>query len=1335
MRTSCKRLLTLILAVAMLVGLLPTVALATESHAGNISPEPQKLIPSNYEPDPKFTEFIKGLVGKLRFGVLHSHTAEYSDGAGTLEEAYAHAQSAEDMDFLFVTDHSHYFDTFPTATTSSYYDLSSLSVVGNTTKWEAARATALSYNTEDFIAGYGFEMTWAGGPGHISTFNTYGPVSRNNTELNTKTDLACYNLYNDLMVNANLGLDVDGNPVAEGVKTKYLDYAPVVSQLNEPGEMGNFNDFSGYSSYRDSVINLIEVAGGEGAVGGSRYERYYDQYDLALSKGWHVAPTNNQSNHKGNWGDSNTARTVIFSNSFNEGSLYTAMSMRQVYSTEDQNLKIFYTLNEEFMGTVLRLDRKNPVEKVQIYTYLTDPDGEALGKIEVIGENGETVYLTETAEAEYELCVELLNTDKYYYIRVTQADGDIAVTAPVWVDEALPGDEEPEFTDYIKSLIEKLRFGVMHSHTAEYSDGAGTLEEAYAHAQSAEDVDFLIVTDHSHYFDTRATATASSYYDLSSLTGKWEEARATALAYTTEDFVAAYGYEMTWSGGPGHMNTYNTYGPVSRNNAELNNKTDLAGYNLYNDLMVNANLGLDVDGKPVAEGVKTKYLDHAPVVSQFNHPGSTFGNFNDFSGYSTDHDSVINLIEVAGGEGPVGGYNYERYYEQYDLALSKGWHVAPTNNQNNHKGNWGDANTARTVILADSFNEGALYTAMSMRRVYSTEDQNLRILYTLNEELMGSILPLDRTNPVEKVQIYTYLTDPDGEALGKLEVIGENGETLYFTETVEAEYELSVELPNTDKYYYIRVTQSDGDIAVTAPVWVDEHIHAWDEGEVVNFATCEEEGLAIYTCTHCGETENRVIPATGHTYELTETTAPRCLWTGANIYTCTACGHSYVEVLPALGHSYDKGVVTSPATCTKAGIRTYTCKTCGDTITETIPAFGHSFDEGAVTQEPACGIPGVFTYTCEHCGMTRSEELPAKTHLYILYADKGLEHSVKCLYCSSSYTEAHDFRTGDCVCGATESGLPTVLEDLQIYHNLNLAGDIAINYMIPAKDLEGCEDFYMECLVPDYEGNKLVKTSAVRLTGEQRGDYYYFILDGLVSFEMNNEVQAQLVMRRDGKTYLSKTDRYSIATYAYSQLKGENKPEALKTVCANLLQYGAKAQLWKEYRTDALADAGMTEEHRSYLTAPESVTFGNNKRVLGDLADPKVSFAGMGLRLDSKIVVRYVVDLSNYAGDPQTLSLRITYKGTDGTTETAILTELESYSPSKNYYAFSFDGLLAAELRTLTSAAVYEGDTRISETMEYSADTYGNGRTGTVLTVVQAMIAYSDSAKAYFVAK
>ena len=41
---------------------------------------------------------------------------------------------------------------------------------------------------------------------------------------------------------------------------------------------------------------------------------------------------------------------------------------------------------------------------------------------------------------------------------------------------------------------------------------------------------------------------------------------------------------------------------------------------LYNDLMVNADKGLDVDGKPVAEGVKTKAIDDAPVVSPVQPP-------------------------------------------------------------------------------------------------------------------------------------------------------------------------------------------------------------------------------------------------------------------------------------------------------------------------------------------------------------------------------------------------------------------------------------------------------------------------------------------------------------------------------------------------------------------------------------------------------------------------------------------------------------------------------------------------------------------------------------------
>ena len=410
-------------------------------------------------------------------------------------------------------------------------------------------------------------------------------------------------------------------------------------------------------------------------------------------------------------------------------------------------------------------------------------------------------------------------------------------TATVSITRADGKKVEKTWSFFVGEKGLSLYFGQIHSHTAEYSDGAGTLEDAYEHAYGADDVDFLIVTDHSNYFDTTKTATTSSYYDLSSLTKnsegtmtKWEEARRTAAEYNAkyDDFICAYGYEMTWSGGPGHTNTFNTYGTVSRNQSNLNNKANYAGMYLYNDLMVNANKGLDVNGDPVAEGVKTKYLEDAPVVSQFNHPGTTFGTFGDFIGCTATRDSVLNLVEVGNGEGAVGGSAYWPSIEEYDKALAMGWHVAPTNNQDNHKGNWGDSNSCRDVILTDDFTEAGLYKAMAARHVYSTEDQNLQMIYYLNvngtDYLQGDIANADSANKPEKVTVKCSLYDPDGEALGTVQVIGENGKVLAQQAISGGSYEYTATIPNDNAYYYIKVIQKDGQIAVSAPVWTSESV-------------------------------------------------------------------------------------------------------------------------------------------------------------------------------------------------------------------------------------------------------------------------------------------------------------------------------------------------------------------------------------------------------------------------------------------------------------------------------------------------------------------------------
>ena len=422
-----------------------------------------------------------------------------------------------------------------------------------------------------------------------------------------------------------------------------------------------------------------------------------------------------------------------------------------------------------------------------------------------------------------------------YTFPAAQQDGKVVVSFTVTRKDGKSATQEWSF--YIGEVGIGLYFGQFHSHTSEYSDGAGTLEQAYEHAMNAPDVDFLIVTDHSNYFDTTATATMDSIHDdaAESLTKsttkdengnlmtKWQEAKATAEQYNSDSFVAAYGYEMTWSGGPGHTNTFNTKGIASRNNATLNNKTNYSGMLAYYDLTVDAN----------AKG--NTWTGEGQISGMFNHPGVTFGTFGDFTGYTPARDAIMNLIEVGNGEGAVGGSSYWPSYEHFDNALAMGWHIAPANNQDNHKGNHGDANTCRDVVITDNFTEQGIYDAMAARHIYATEDQNLNILYYLKADangdgtvsddetyLQGDIISTDSDVEIGKVTFNVSLRDPDGEALGKIEIIGEGGKTLWSKEVLASSYEMNETLDNTDAYYYIKVTEADGQIAVTAPVWVGE---------------------------------------------------------------------------------------------------------------------------------------------------------------------------------------------------------------------------------------------------------------------------------------------------------------------------------------------------------------------------------------------------------------------------------------------------------------------------------------------------------------------------------
>ena len=554
--------------------------------------------------------------------------------------------------------------------------------------------------------------------------------------------------------------------------------------------------------------------------------------------------------------------------------IYTAVVPAEMIFGEKLEIVVSGQDNEnvKFEGTIVITVKDEPVIE-----SVTPASGSETGsdKRPVIsativnaGENP-TVTMTINGEA-----VEAVFADGVvsYTAASDMEDARYSVTVTVTREDGKTANKTWAFT--VGKAAYQLYFGQLHSHTT-YSDGSGSLESALSYIQNlpeSANVDFVAFTDHSNYFDKSGAANPEqALYDMSLATEysqtTWAEYKKTIADFNASqsDVVALGGFEMTWSGGPGHINTFNTDGIVSRNNATLNNKTKDAGMKAYYALL-SQNEGAD-------------------SLSQFNHPGSTFGTFTDFSYWDAVIDTRIALVEVGNGEGQIGAGGYFPSYEYYTMALDKGWHVAPTNNQDNHKGKWGNANDARDVILTDNFTEEGIYQAIRDMRMYSTEDKNLEVYYTVNGYQLGSSI----TEVPEKLNINVLVNDPDtSDSISKVEVIVNSGKVAYtWNNPAElAAGELTCELAPDFSYYYIRVTEGDGDLAVTAPVWVGEALKLGISSVECNTSTpVTEEELTLTTTLFNSESSSAIVKSLTYTANGSEV-----IGVDTNGYTVAASG-------------------------------------------------------------------------------------------------------------------------------------------------------------------------------------------------------------------------------------------------------------------------------------------------------------------------------------------------------------------------------------------------------------------------------------------------------------
>ncbi|NIA53390.1 CehA/McbA family metallohydrolase [Massilia sp. TW-1] len=364
-------------------------------------------------------------------------------------------------------------------------------------------------------------------------------------------------------------------------------------------------------------------------------------------------------------------------------------------------------------------------------------------------------------------------------------------------------------------------YGNLHSQTRD-SDGGGPVDTchgaqdpqsapygpdaAYPYARR-HGLDMLMVSEHNHMYDGSDGTNPDA--DPAKARAMYQAGLATARDFSAANpgFLALYGMEWGVIGNGGHLNIFDS--------DEL--------------------LGWERNGKgELIADTETPKSDYAALYAlmrqrgwtgQFNHPalaGQFVVNGTPLA-YTPDGDAVMALCEVVNSsafsnsenEGETRRSNFE---QACDKLLEAGYHVAFSSNQDNHCANWGASYSNRSAVLVPAgapLTRASFLDAVRARRVFATMDKDAQIVFTANGHLMGE--RFDNAGALHLQVAYASTSGRQAATVAIMEgVPGRNGDVTQLSDQADV---TTTPAPGAH-FYYAKVTQDDGKVLWSAPVWV-----------------------------------------------------------------------------------------------------------------------------------------------------------------------------------------------------------------------------------------------------------------------------------------------------------------------------------------------------------------------------------------------------------------------------------------------------------------------------------------------------------------------------------
>ena len=333
-----------------------------------------------------------------------------------------------------------------------------------------------------------------------------------------------------------------------------------------------------------------------------------------------------------------------------------------------------------------------------------------------------------------------------------------------------------------------------------------------------------------------------------------------------------------------------------------------------------------------------------------------------------------------------------------------------------------------------------------------------------------------------------------------------------------------------------------------------------------------------------------------------------------------------------------------------------------------------------------------------------------------------------------SYTQADTFNekysdvkfnTKDITLNLNEVAEPDLKDFIIKTISLSLESSITMNYKVLKSAVQDYTDLAVTFNCADLKEVKVTDYT-------EQGNYYVFSYPGISPQMMGDTVTGVLTAKykENGKTYSSPEKKLSVKEYAYIMLDrySSDSYAKLRTLLVDLLNYGASAQKYKNYKTSSLVNADLTDTQKAWGTSKSYDFVDVRDYNYKTISAPSVSWVGSGLVLNNSVMVRAKFKTDNIENKTVKItcnSRTFTYKSEDFTSNN-----------DGTYYVYCNE-IYANEMSKNITLTVYDNGVQCSNTMLYSIESYANAvqnsaYKGTALDdLTQAMMRYGKSAEAY----